>query len=75
MSLDSKIAEAQLENVELAARIQAQRQEIESLLSSLESVVGDLDDAAKASTTFSKENKLRKESLQMDREVKARGDT
>lgn len=75
ISLDSKIAQAQSENAEIAAKIRAQRQEIELLLSNLELVVNDIDGAAKASTTFSKENKLRKESQQMDREVKARGDT
>lgn len=73
-SLDAKIEATQSQNAELAERIQAQRKEIESLLSGLEAVVGDLESAAKASTQFSKEHNLRQESLQMDEEVKARVD-
>ncbi|KAL1984002.1 hypothetical protein VTN96DRAFT_9687 [Rasamsonia emersonii] len=73
-SLNAKIETTQSQNAELAERIQAQRKEIESLLSGLEAVVGDLEGAAKASTQFSKEHSLRQESLQMDEEVKARVD-
>lgn len=46
--------------------------EIETLLSSLESVVGDLEGAALAATQFSGENDLRQETIQMDEEVKVR---
>jgi kinetochore protein NNF1 len=51
-SLDANLSAAQSENAELAARIHAQRQEIESLLAGLESVVSDIDGAAKASTSY-----------------------
>ena len=46
--------------------------EIENLLSSLGSVVADLEGATVAATQFSKENDLRQETIQMDEEVKAR---
>ena len=46
--------------------------EIENLLSSLGSVVADLEGAAVSATQFSKENDLRQETIQMDEEVKAR---
>ncbi|KAK1141972.1 hypothetical protein N8T08_008295 [Aspergillus melleus] len=73
-TLDLKIEATQAENAELAQRVQAQRIEIESLLSGLESVVSDLEGAAAAATQFCEENDLRKEALQMDGEVKARSD-
>ncbi|KAI9041694.1 uncharacterized protein KD926_006592 [Aspergillus affinis] len=73
-TLDSKIEATQTENAELAQRVQAQRVEIESLLSGLESVVSDLEGAAAAATHFCEENDLRKEAFQMDGEVKARSD-
>jgi kinetochore protein NNF1 len=71
-TLDSRLEAVQSQNAELAARIQAQRREIESLLSGLEVVVGDLEGAAEAATKFSKENNLRGDTLQIDGELKAR---
>lgn len=73
-TLDSKIESTQSENAELAQRVQAQRIEIESLLSGLESVVADLEGAAAAATQYCDDNDLRKEAVQMDGEVKARSD-
>lgn len=73
-ALSSKIESTENENAELAQRVQAQRIEIESLLSGLESVVADLEGAAAAATQFCEENNLRKEALQMDGDVKARSD-
>lgn len=71
-ALNTKIDTTQTQNATLAQDIQSQRLEIETLLSSLESVVGDLEGAGLAATQFSKENNLREEVVQMDEEVKAR---
>lgn len=71
-ALNTKIESTQTQNATLAQDIQNQRMEIESLLSSLGSVVADLEGAAVAATQFSKENDLRQETIQMDEEVKAR---
>ncbi|KAJ5149059.1 hypothetical protein N7448_000637 [Penicillium atrosanguineum] len=70
-TLNSKLEATAAENGELAQTVQAQRLEIESLLAHLESVVGDIEDAAKAATQFSEENHLREDTLQMDEEVNA----
>ncbi|PWY86351.1 MIND kinetochore complex component Nnf1 [Aspergillus sclerotioniger CBS 115572] len=72
--LDAKIESVQTENVELAGKVQAQRLEIESLLSGLEAVVADLEGAAAAATQFTSENQLRQEAAQMDGEVRARSE-
>ena len=71
-ALNTKIESTQTQNATLAQDIQNQRMEIENLLSSLGSVVADLEGAAVAATQFSKENDLRQETIQMDEEVKAR---
>lgn len=71
-ALNTKIESTQTQNATLAQDIQNQRMEIENLLSSLGSVVTDLEGAAVAATQFSKENDLRQETIQMDVEVKAR---
>ena len=71
-ALNTKIESTQTQNATLAQDIKNQRMEIESLLSSLGSVVADLEGAAVAATQFSKENDLRQETIQMDEEVKAR---
>ena len=71
-ALNTKIESTQTQNATLAQDIQNQRMEIESLLSSLGSVVADLEGAAVAATQFSRENDLRQETIQMDEEVKAR---
>ncbi|KAL2863483.1 putative cAMP receptor-like protein [Aspergillus lucknowensis] len=68
--LDEKIHATELQNVELAQRIQAQRAEIEQLLAGLEAVVSDVEGAAAAATQYGSDNNLRKEALQMDEEVK-----
>ena len=71
-ALNTKIESTQTQNATLAQDIQNQRMEIENLLSSLGSVVTDLEGATVAATQFSKENNLRQETIQMDEEVKAR---
>lgn len=71
-ALNTKIESTQTQNATLAQDIQNQRMEIENLLSSLGSVVADLEGATVAATQFSKENDLRQETIQMDEEVKAR---
>lgn len=71
-ALNTKIESTQTQNATLAQDIQSQRMEIENLLSSLGSVVADLEGAAVAATQFSRENDLRQETIQMDEEVKAR---
>ncbi|GLA06094.1 hypothetical protein AnigIFM60653_006617 [Aspergillus niger] len=72
--LDAKINSVQNQNAELAEKVQAQRSEIESLLSGLEAVVADLEGAAAATTQFTSEHQLRQEAAQMDEEVKARSE-
>ncbi|KAF7182445.1 hypothetical protein CNMCM7691_002015 [Aspergillus felis] len=71
-SLNARIQATEAQNAELAQHIQGQRAEIERLLSSLESIVADVEGAAAAASHFSKENDLRQEALKMDEEVKAR---
>ncbi|RHZ49698.1 putative cAMP receptor-like protein [Aspergillus thermomutatus] len=73
-SLNAKIRATEAQNAELARHIQGQRAEIERLLSSLESIVTDVEGAAAAATHFSKENDLRQEAFKMDEEVKARSE-
>jgi kinetochore protein NNF1 len=70
-TLDSKLEKTHAENAELAEKIQLQRQEIESLLASLEGVVGDLEGAVAATAEFNTEGNLRQEVMQMDEAVKA----
>lgn len=71
-SLNAKVDATQTQNETLSQDIQSQRMEIENLLSSLESVVGDLEGAAVAAIQYGKENDLRRDTMQMDEEVKAR---
>ncbi|KAJ5495569.1 hypothetical protein N7539_000685 [Penicillium diatomitis] len=71
-TLNQKLEETHAQNTALAQTVQAQRQEIERLLASLESVVGDIEGAATAAAEFSKEHHIRQDAIQMDREVKAR---
>lgn len=73
--LETKLEATHAENAELAGKIQAQRSEIQALLSSLETVVTDLEGATAATEQFAKENDLRQEFIQMDQEIKARRDT
>ena len=73
-ALNNKLEATAAENGELAQTVQAQRLEIERLLAHLESVVGDIEDAAKAATQFSEENHIREDALQMDEEVNAQPD-
>ncbi|OJJ44874.1 hypothetical protein ASPZODRAFT_17790 [Penicilliopsis zonata CBS 506.65] len=72
--LNTKLETTQDENTKLAARIQAQRMEIQGLLSNLETVVADLDHAATAAAQFSDQHHLRQEAADMDAEVKAMED-
>ncbi|PWY79565.1 Nnf1-domain-containing protein [Aspergillus heteromorphus CBS 117.55] len=71
-NLDARIGSVQVENEELAGKVQEQRAEIERLLSGLEAVVADVEGAAAATTQFTTENQLRQEAAQMDGEVRAR---
>jgi len=73
-TLNDKLEATHAQNAELAQTVQTQRVEIEQLLSQLESVVGDLEGAATATTQFSKEHHLRRDAAQMDEEVTARPD-
>jgi kinetochore protein NNF1 len=71
-ALNNKLEATAAQNGELAQTVQAQRLEIERLLSHLESVVTDIEGAATAATQFSKENHIREDAIQMDEEVNAR---
>lgn len=71
-ALDHKLETTHAENAALAKTVQAQRMEIEQLLSHLESVVNDIDGAATAATQFSKEHHIRQDAVKMDEEVNAR---
>ncbi|KAJ5665353.1 uncharacterized protein N7477_007801 [Penicillium maclennaniae] len=70
-ALNKKLEATAAENGELAQTVQAQRLEIERLLAHLESVVEDIEDAAKAASQFSEKNHIREDALQMDEEVNA----
>ncbi|OQD72825.1 hypothetical protein PENDEC_c019G05695 [Penicillium decumbens] len=70
--LNDRLEATAAQNGELAQTVQAQRLEIEKLLSHLESVVSDIEGAATAATQFSKENHIREDAIQMDEEVNAR---
>lgn len=70
--VNSKLEATHAHNAELAQNVQAQRVEIEKLLSQLESVVTDLEGAATAATQFSKERHIRQDAVHMDEEVNAR---
>ncbi|KAJ5191433.1 Nnf1 [Penicillium cinerascens] len=71
-ALNDRLQATAAQNGELAQTVQAQRLEIEKLLSHLESVVTDIEGAATAATQFSKENHIREDAIQMDEEVNAR---
>ena len=70
-TLNKKLETTHAENAELAQTVQAQRLEIEKLLSHLESVVTDVEGAATAATQFGKDNDIRQNAVQMDEEVNA----
>lgn len=71
-ALNDRLQATAAQNGELAQTVQAQRLEIEKLLSHLESVVTDIEGAATAAIQFSKENHIREDAIQMDEEVNAR---
>lgn len=71
-ALNNRLQATAAQNGELAQTVQAQRLEIEKLVSHLESVVADIEGAATAATQFSKENHIREDAIQMDEEVNAR---
>jgi len=70
-TLDTRLEATNAENAELAQTVQAQRLEIEQLLSHLGLVVSDIEGAASAATQFSKEHHIRQDAVQMDEEVRA----
>lgn len=67
--LDDKLEATHAQNAELSQTVQAQRLEIEKLLSHLESVVKDVEGAATAATQFNQEHHIRQDAIQMDEEV------
>lgn len=71
-TLNHKLEATHAENAELAQTVQMQRQEIEKLLSHIESVVNDIERAATAATQFSKEHHIREHAVEMDEEVNPR---
>ncbi|KAJ6186261.1 hypothetical protein N7519_007562 [Penicillium mononematosum] len=71
-TLNARLEATHAENAELAQTVQAQRLEIERLLSHLELVVSDIEGAASAATQFSRQHHIRQDAIQMDEEVKAR---
>lgn len=71
-TLNARLEATRAENAELAQTVQAQRLEIEQLLSHLGLVVSDIEGAATAATQFSKEHHIRQDAIQMDEEVRAR---
>ncbi|KAJ5901139.1 hypothetical protein N7504_007132 [Penicillium tannophilum] len=68
-TLNDKLEATHAQNAELSQTVQAQRLEIEKLLSHLESVVADVEGAATAATEFSQEHHIRQDAVQMDEEV------
>ncbi|PGH18960.1 hypothetical protein AJ80_04287 [Polytolypa hystricis UAMH7299] len=70
-SLDGKLDDVQKENTRLSETIELQRQEIQQLLSGLETVVRDVEGAVKATAEFDAENQLRQEAEQMDEEIRS----
>ncbi|KAJ5655676.1 Nnf1 [Penicillium longicatenatum] len=68
-TLNDKLEATHAQNAELSQTVQAQRLEIEKLLSHLESVVTDVEGAATAAIQFSQENHIRQDAIQMDEEI------
>ncbi|KGO75800.1 Glucose receptor Git3, N-terminal [Penicillium italicum] len=71
-TLNARLEATHAENAELAQTVQAQRLEIERLLSHLGLVVSDIEGAATAATQFSRQHHIRQDAIQMDEEAKAR---
>lgn len=71
-TLNARLEDTHAENAELAQTVQAQRLEIEGLLSHLGLVVSDIEGAATAATQFSRQHHIRQDAIQMDEEAKAR---
>ncbi|OQE80920.1 hypothetical protein PENNAL_c0043G11357 [Penicillium nalgiovense] len=71
-TLNTRLEATHAENAELAQTVQAQRLEIERLLSHLGLVVSDIEGAASAATQFSRQHHIRQDAIQMDEEAKAR---
>ncbi|KAJ5635490.1 Nnf1 [Penicillium longicatenatum] len=67
--LNDKLEATHAQNAELSQTVQAQRLEIEKLLSHLESVVTDVEGAATAAIQFSQEHHIRQDAIQMDEEI------
>ncbi|KAJ5929374.1 Nnf1 [Penicillium verhagenii] len=68
-TLNNQLEATHAQNAELSQTVQAQRLEIEKLLSHLESVVTDVEGAATATTKFNQEHHIRQDAIQMDEEV------
>ncbi|KAJ5653532.1 hypothetical protein N7490_000535 [Penicillium lividum] len=68
-TLKDKVESTHAQNAELSQTVQAQRLEIEKLLSHLESVVTDVEGAALATTQFTQEHHIRQDAVQMDEEI------
>ncbi|KAF3484004.1 uncharacterized protein GIQ15_03328 [Arthroderma uncinatum] len=69
-SLDSQTEEVQRKNIQLASKVESQKQEIQQLLASLEAVVGDIEGAVESMREFDADDVLRKEAEQMDEEIR-----
>lgn len=70
-SLDAKLEDVEKENLQLAEKIARQRQEIQQLISGIETVVKDVETAASSMHEFDPDDKLREAAEQMDEEVRA----
>ncbi|KAJ6085984.1 Nnf1 [Penicillium sp. IBT 16267x] len=68
-TLNDKLEATHAQNAELSQTVQAQRLEIEKLLSHLESIVTDVEGAAMAATQFTQEHHIRQDAVQMNEEV------
>ncbi|KAJ5512905.1 Nnf1 [Penicillium fimorum] len=71
-TLNTRLEATHAENAELAQTVQAQRLEIERLLSHLGLVVSDIEGAATAATQFSRQHHIRQDAIQMNEEANAR---
>lgn len=67
--LDAQLKTAGDENLRLSETIQKQRQQIQTLLTSLDSVIDDLDAAAKATAQFDQDTKMRDEAEEVHAQV------
>ena len=70
-SLNAKLEEVEKENIQLAEKIARQRQEIQQLLSGIETVVKDVETAASSMHQFDPDDQLRETAEQVDEEIRS----